>query len=167
MVGIVLYNMYYFFNIRILKNEYSKVSDNAFIEIREDDMKPTLKTGDLAIINTNDLNFKVGDIVAFYDGEKYVAHRILTISNSEALIKPDDGSKIDKVKLDKIIGKYSFKIGFIGNLVILLKNTSISISLLVIGTVLCILLSLGNFEEKEKQRELEETKEFESKLLKK
>ncbi len=167
MVGVVLYNMYYLFNIRILKNEYSKVSDNAFIEIREDDMSPTLNKGDLAIINTNDLNFKIGDIVAFYDGEKYVAHRILTISNNEALIKPDDGSKIDTVKLDKIIGKYSFKISFIGDLVILLKNTSVSLAILVIGTIICIFLNLGNFEEKEKIRELEETKEYEKKLLNK
>ncbi len=167
MVGVVLYNIYYLFNIRILKNEYSKVSDIAFIEIREDDMNPTLKKGDLAIIDINDLNFKVGDIVAFYDGNKYVAHRILTISNSEALVKADKGSKIDTVKLDKIIGKYSYKIGFIGNIVILLKNTSISIAILVIGSILCILLSLGSFEEKEKVRELEETKEFEDKLLRK
>ena len=167
MAIIVMYNIYYLFNIRVLKNEYSSISDYALIEIQEDDMKSTLKKGDLVFISKIEDNYKIGDIVAFYDGNKYVAHRILTISNNEALIKPDDGSRVDTVKLDKIIGKYSFRVGFVGNIFLLLKNTSISISLLVIGTVICIFLNLNSFEEKEKIKELEETREFERKMLKK
>ena len=166
MAIIVMYNIYYLFNIRILKNEYSSISDYALIEIQEDDMRPTLKKGDLVFISKIEDNYKIGDIVAFYDGEKFVAHRILTINNNEALIKNEDGSRIDTILLDKIIGKYSFRVGFVGNIFLLLKNTSISISLLVIGTIICIFLSLSSFEEKEKLRELEETRKFETKLLK-
>ena len=160
---IVIFNIYYLFNIRLLKNEYSKISDNALIEVDNNDMSPALKKGDLVIINTQDYNYKIGDVVAYYNGSNYAVNRIITISNSEAVIKADNSSSVDKVYLDKIIGKYSSKVAFVGNIFLALKNTSVSILIIVILVIICVLLSLNGFEESENKKE----KEFEERMLRK
>ena len=91
--------------------------------IASDSMYPALKRGDGIIIQKlNDeekSNLQVGDIIAFYDGDAIVTHRIVRIDNGKELqfiTKGDNNNTKDitKQKKDDIIGIVKIRIPLIG-----------------------------------------------------
>ena len=91
--------------------------------IASDSMYPALKRGDGIIIKKlNDEeknNLQVGDIIAFYDGDVIVTHRIVRIDNGreiQFITKGDnnDTKDITKQKKDDIIGIVKIRIPLIG-----------------------------------------------------
>lgn len=76
-------------------------------QILSGSMEPTLKIGEIVLIDTNDTNVGEGDVIAFYMGEQVVIHRIHEIISDEVYITKGDGNPnvdFSPVKQEEIIG---------------------------------------------------------------
>ena len=93
-------------------------------------MKPTLNIGDVVFIGGAEFNeAKVGDIVAYFDGEKVVVHRVYDISkvNGEytyLITKGDAVKNPDPILVNRemFLGKIVLKIPYAGLAILYLKE---------------------------------------------
>lgn len=138
-----IFSLYSFVNIRIFKNKITTIFGYSILEIASSSMEPTLKKGDLIIINTKDKKLKENDIVTFYDKEQsLVTHRIIQLDKKKMLTKGDANNTDDgKTSLDKVVGKYVFKIQYLGKVINTLKSPFVTISMIIGGILLCMLLN--------------------------
>ncbi|MBE6158697.1 MAG: signal peptidase I [Firmicutes bacterium] len=166
MIIITIFNVYNLINTKILGNDLTIMNNRAILEVASGSMEPNLKVGDLIIIQTNDYNYKPGDIVTFKDSNgSFVTHRIVTISGNEAITRGDANNTVDKpIMLEKIVGKYKYKLSYLGHIMSAFRNTSTLVIVLVIGTIICFVLSLKDSEEKDMEEQLRKEKEFEELL---
>lgn len=166
MIIITIFNVYNLINTKVLGNDLTIMNNRAILEVASGSMEPNLKVGDLIIIQTNDYNYRPGDIVTFKDSNgSFVTHRIVTISGNEAITRGDANNTVDKpIMLDKIVGKYKYKLSYLGHIMSAFRNTSTLIIVLVIGTIICFVLSLKDSEEKELEEEIRKEKEFEERM---
>ena len=166
MIIITIFNVYNLINTKVLGNDLTIMSNRAILEVASGSMEPNLKVGDLIIIQTNDYNYKPGDIVTYKDDNgSFVTHRIVTINGNEAITRGDANNTVDKpIMLEKIVGKYKYKLSYLGHIMSAFRNTSTLIIVLVIGTIICFVLSLQDSEEKELEEEIRKEKEFEERM---
>lgn len=92
--------------------ELLDVRDNCFtIRAFGDSMLPIIYSGDVIMVDTSKMEYKLNDIIVYYTIEsgdlKLVAHRIVHIfSNKFMITKGDNNSIADKpIRINKIIGK--------------------------------------------------------------
>ena len=83
-------------------------------------MAPTIKVGDLIFVKEQE-NYKVDDIVTFQGGrgesETTITHRIIGVDEDGVFTTKGDfntATDIDKVPEENIVGKYVFRIPFLG-----------------------------------------------------
>ena len=88
--------------------------------IASNSMYPSLKKGDAIIVkklNDKEMgDLKVGDIIAFRDGDFIITHRIIEIKSGYYTTKGDNNNikDVTKRKKDDIIGIVEFRIPYIG-----------------------------------------------------
>ncbi len=166
MIIITIFNVYNLINTKVLGNDLTIMNNRAILEVASGSMEPNLKVGDLIIIQTNDYNYRPGDIVTFKDSNgSFVTHRIVTINGNEAITRGDANNTVDKpIMLEKIVGKYKYKLSYLGHFMSAFRNTSTLVIVLVIGTIICFVLSLKDSEEKELEEEIKKEKEFEERM---
>lgn len=92
-------------------------------------MEPTLNIGDIVFIGKTSFNdVKVSDIVAYYDGNNIVVHRVVKIKNDDGKVtlklKGDANDNIDPIDVTKelFIGSVVFKVPKLGLVPIYLSN---------------------------------------------
>ncbi|MBI2405602.1 signal peptidase I [Candidatus Microgenomates bacterium] len=139
--------------------------DNKALIVRSGSMEPTIKVGDLVVVNSKGeglLLYKEGDIVAF-KGEKdpkiLTTHRIVAVETKEGKLfyqtKGDANNAPDNgvVAEEKVVGKAIFLLPYIGRLFAFTKS-NIGFPLLVIfPALLVIVLEVVNiFKEIRRQR---------------
>ncbi len=144
LILILSFNIYNFLNIQLFHQKLTTVNGYALLKVVSYSMEPTIKKGDLIVIDTLDNNYFVDDIITFSDNDNtLVTHRIVNIDNDIYITKGDSNDTVDEgIKKDKIIGKYKFKISFLGQLITSLKNPLVSGLIFVIGICLCYLISM-------------------------
>lgn len=148
-VGIVLFviisfNIYNFINIKVLKNDYTTINGYAMLEVISGSMEPTIKIGDLIIIDTKDKDYKVNDIVTFRDTNgNFVTHRIVELKDNNMMVTKGDynNSKDEAISMKNIVGKYIKKIAFLGMLLSSFKNPVFLVVILLIGILYCYIIS--------------------------
>ena len=77
-------------------------------------MEPTLMTGEIVLVNTNDREVYDGDIIAFCEGDHVVIHRIVkTVSEGVYITKGDANPSEDFSPIEKwqILGTVWMKLG--------------------------------------------------------
>jgi len=86
-------------------------------------MEPAIITGDLILVRGED-NYEVDDIVTFYsgsgEGSRVITHRIESINDDGLYVTKGDAnsvSDVDLVQKDNVIGKYFFRIPYLGYVV--------------------------------------------------
>ncbi len=178
---LLIFNIYNFINLKILKNDLTTIFGYATLQVVSGSMEPTINVGDIIVINTNVKEYKKGDIVTFKDvNGSYVTHRIMEINDEVMITKGDyEGNSPDEeMPINSLVGKYVFKINAFGNIMKTLRKPFISIMILIIGIIVCYLISTdktGNpildeeekeFEEYLKQKNKKENKKF-NKIVKK
>ena len=95
------------------------------IAVLSGSMSPTFNRGDAVIVkkidNSEKDSLKVGDVVQFVNGSKYVIHRIVDETNDEYgnklfITKGDanNANDMDTLSYENIIGKAIFVIPYIG-----------------------------------------------------
>ena len=168
LVLIVIFNIYYLFNVNILKKELATFGNQALMEVNDRAMEPSIKKGDLIVIKLDDYKYNIGDLIVFNNGNSYIVSRIITISKNEVITKDDNNTNVNKpIAMEKILGKYNYRIGHLGYIFKTLKNTSASIILFAIGVVICFILRADDYEKEEKIKARKEEKDFEDRVLKK
>jgi len=92
-------------------------------------MELTLNIGDIVFIGKTSFNdVKVSDIVAYYDGNNIVIHRVVEIKNVDGKVllklKGDANDNIDPIDVTKelFIGSVVFKVPKLGLVPIYLSN---------------------------------------------
>ena len=79
-----------------------------------------------------------------------VTHRLVSIKDTKMITKGDHNNTEDEeLPIKNIVGKYVFKISWLGNVIASLKNPIVSILILVIGVLICYLISVKDNEIKE------------------
>lgn len=159
LVLLLTYNIYNFISLKILKRDIATVNGYAILEVVSGSMEPVIHVGDMIIIDTDDTEYGLDDIVTFYDSEgSFTTHRIIDIEDGLYTTKGDNNNTKDKLPIaaDKIVGKYVGKIPLAGRVLASFKSPITMILILVIGVLICILLSTdkdGNpiLDEKEKE----------------
>ena len=144
-VGLItLFNIYNLVNTQVLKNDLTTVNSYAVLEVVSGSMNPNIKVGDLIFIDTNYETVNVGDIITYKDeNNAFVTHRVIMKEDTTILTKGDANNTIDKpIKINNIVGKYSFKVPYIGNILNSLRNPFTLIVILIFGTSICVLLSM-------------------------
>ena len=103
-------------------------------------MEPSIKTGSVAIIETNLTDFKdikEGDIITLDIGGSFVTHRAVDITEDGVYTKGDANNAKDPwiVTNDNYYGKELFSIPYIGFLIVFIRQ-HIIVTVLVIAAVL-------------------------------
>lgn len=141
--ALLLYNVYNFISIKILKKDLAPIQGYAVLEVVSGSMEPNIHIGDMIVIDTKDKEYQVNDIITFYDvNGAFVTHRIIYIDKDGILTKGDNNNAEDeKITKDKVVGKYVFKISGAGKIMAAFKTPFVMIMIMVIGVMVCILLS--------------------------
>ncbi len=157
LVTLLSYNIYNFYCINVLNMKIATVNGYGMLDVISGSMEPNIMVGDLVIINTYDKDYKVNDIVTFVDvNNSLVTHRIVDIIEDTVVTKGDNNNTKDEAILkSSIIGKYVTKVNGLGNFINSLKNPIVMVVVLLVGVMVCILVSLDN-----KKLSKEEEKEF-------
>lgn len=158
---LLVYNLYNFFCIKILKHDLATINGYAVLEVVSGSMEPTIHVGDMIIINTKDNNYKEDDIVTFYDvNGSFVTHRIISINEDEIVTQGDNNNtEDDPISIDSIVGKYAFRISGLGKLLSAFKSPFVMIMILIIGILACVFISIdkeGNVILDEEEKEFQE-----------
>lgn len=170
LVLLLTFNVYNFVSIKILKKDLASIGGYAILEVVTGSMEPTIHVGDIIIINKKETNYRESDIVTFYDVDgSFVTHRIVSINETEMITKGDNNNTEDEpVKMDKIVGKYLFKITGAGKLLASFKSPFVLVMILIIGLLFCVFVSMdkeGKPILTEEEKELQEFREYQNKKL--
>lgn len=155
---ILAYNLYNFISLKILKKDLATIGGYGVLEVVSNSMKPTISKGDLIVINTKGYKYQEKDIITFYDEENnFVTHRVAIIEDDEIITKGDNNDSLDRgINKNNIVGKYVFKIAYLGTIFRIFRNPIVLIIIFVIGVLVCIFIT-----------DKEEFQEFQEFLVKK
>lgn len=88
----------------INKSNYFKIFGYSFFNVSTGSMSPYLEENDLIIIKDN-IDYEVGDVITYQDGESFVTHRIISIDSNGIITKGDANNAVDRVVYeDEVIG---------------------------------------------------------------
>ncbi len=152
-VIVTSYNAYNLINTKIFKNDITVVNKKAILEVVSGSMEPTIKIGDLIVIDLDDRGYIIGDIVTYYDEfHTFVTHRIVDVREGKFITKGDFNNAEDRpLERKNIIGKYMFKIPYVGNIINLFRNKFTLTIILILGSIICLLLSVETGKEEIKE----------------
>ena len=121
-------------NIKTKGKEFNvpSVGPYMWMSVLSNSMKPELRVGDLVVDKKIDVKeLKVGDVITFRWNTSLSTHRIAEIitddkNNISFKTKGDNNNAVDQevVKSNNVIGKYMFRIPFIGFILTKLKGLS-------------------------------------------
>ncbi len=151
---IVTLNVYNFINIKVLNKDLSSLFGYSMLEVVSGSMEPTIKVGEIIVIDTDAKEYNKGDIVTFYDTNgSFVTHRIVKIDEDQMVTKGDNNkSKDEPIDTKNIVGKYVYKFSHLSMIISFFKNPIVLILILVIGILYSYLSS-----EKEKIQNKKDT----------
>ncbi len=164
LVLVFAFNVYNMICIKILKKDLAPIRGYALLEVVSGSMEPTIHIGDIIVINTNENAYKVNDIVTFKDiNGAFVTHRILSIEEENMITKGDNNNTEDESMSTKsIIGKYVMKIPGAGKLLAAFKTPFVMIMILIIGLMVCFLISTDKDGKPILTKEEKEFQEFQN-----
>ncbi len=122
---------------------YKKLSKYSIAIVMSDSMTPVLNKYDLIIIKKQD-EYNESDIVAYYENNNIIVHRIILKGNNYVITK-GDANKVDdnKIKLKNLKGKVIRNFNYAGKMIVLLQKRNIRIILYVVLTLSIILTNRG------------------------
>lgn len=148
LILLITFNIYNFVSINLLHKDMAKVAGYALLEVVSGSMEPTIMVGDLIIIDTNCKEYKNDDIITFRDiNDAFVTHRIKSIDYDKSIMITQgdaNDSRDEAMSTSAIVGKYVVKIPAMGKVMAALKNPLVMVLILVIGIVVCALVSTND-----------------------
>lgn len=162
LIILATYNIYNYVCINVLKQDLPTINGYGTLEVISGSMEPTIDVGDLIIVNTKYDELKENDIITFYDEKgSFVTHRIIEIKDGEYVTKGDNNNSEDQGTISKndIVAKYVTRLNGMGKLMASFQSPITMILILVIGILICVLVSTdkeGNPIITEEEKEYEE-----------
>ncbi len=143
LVLIFLFNVTMFFEKNILKKDFPSFFGYSLLEVVSGSMEPTIHIGDYIVVDTHVKEFHENDIVTFRDvNGSFVTHRLVKIQDDLMITKGDANDPEDEpMPMSSIVGLYRFKLTSLGKVFASFKTPFVSIMILVIGILICVLLS--------------------------
>ena len=141
--------LYFVVIFMILLNIFS-INNKSFFGFRvyrviSGSMQPTLQIGDIIIIR-KEKEYHINDIITYDTGLTTVTHRIKSIDNNDVVTKGDANDVNDDVfNVDKIVGKYLFRISMISLFSNIMIGNSVFIVLIVLFSSILILTIFYRF----------------------
>ena len=141
--------LYFVVIFMILLNIFS-INNKSFFGFRvyrviSGSMQPTLQIGDIIIIR-KEKEYHINDIITYDTGLTTVTHRIKSIDNNGVVTKGDANDVNDDVfNVDKIVGKYFFRISMISLFSNIMIVNSVFIVLIVLFSSILILTIFYRF----------------------
>lgn len=162
---VMIYNIYKFICINILKKDMATINGYVTLEVVSGSMEPTINKGDLIIVDTKIKEYKKNDIVVFYDKEgSFITHRIISINDKEMITKGDNNNTEDEpTSVNKIVGKYVKRINKGQKILYALKSPLVTVLILINGVLICIFVSIdrqGNIVLDEEEKEYGQFKKY-------
>lgn len=87
-------------------NKYPNYFGYTLFEVASGSMEPTLYVNDVILVKVTNENLKKDDVVAYYNGDAIVTHRIVFIDGDKLTVKGDNNNTVDKpIDKEQVIGK--------------------------------------------------------------
>ena len=87
-------------------HKYPNYFGYTVFEVASGSMEPTLYVNDVILVKVTKENLKKDDVIAYYNGEAIVTHRIIFIDGDKLTVKGDNNNTVDKpIDKDQVIGK--------------------------------------------------------------
>ncbi len=143
LILLLAFNVYNFFCIQILGKDLATINGYGVLEVISGSMEPTIHIGDMILVDTKADDYKPDDIITFYDVEGvFVTHRIVSIYDGMMITKGDNNNTEDApLSVDRIIGKCVMQLSGLGKLTAALKSPFTMVMVLLIGIMICFLVS--------------------------
>lgn len=102
---IAIFIIYSYISLNILDKDYVSILNYTYFEVASGSMEPAINKNDLVIVKiTND--YKVGDVVTYYNDGEFITHRIIDIGVNTIITKGDANNTRDiKIVKDNVLGK--------------------------------------------------------------
>lgn len=147
LIFIAIYSTIIIFQKIIWKNKTPNFLGYKNFIVLTGSMEPTLNIGDIVFVKeTTDI--KEQDIVSFKINNAVVTHRIVEIKKEDDktlyITKGDanSGNDTEILSIEDIEGKYSFKISYLGNVILFFQKPIGIISLFLIFAVILVITSV-------------------------
>lgn len=110
-----------------------------FYTVMSGSMLPTIPVGSIALVNTNETNYEIGDIITYNRNGEVITHRIHDVQGEDIFTKGDANQSVDAATIlhQNIIGKYLFFIPVLGYLFVYLRQYFLYV--LTFIAVICLL----------------------------
>lgn len=169
LVILLVFNIYNYISINVLDKKFTTINGYTILEVVSASMEPDIHVGDMIVINTKYTDYKVGDIVTFYDKSgALVTHQIIEMNDTNIITKgTNNDSQDEPITTDKLVGKYTHKLSGAGKIVAALKNPLSMVMILIAGVIACVFLSMdkeGNPILDEDEKEMAEFRKYKKEL---
>ena len=164
---ILLYNIILVGISMIDGNKFSLFGYSAYI-ITSDSMAPEINKGDVVITRKiEEEEIKVNDTITFLEEGQNITHRVIEIKEIDGkkeFITKGDNNEIEDSKsviYENIKGKVIFKIPFLGNIILFMKDQIILLIIVLIILLVCLYKIQKNdkSEIRRRKKEIEEKKQ--------
>ena len=138
---ILMVCLYSFVSVKIFSHKYVNLFSYTFFQIASNSMAPAITTNDLIVVHLND-DIKENDIVTFEDGDSFVTHRVISVTDQGYITKGDANNSEDQAILkEQVVGKV---VQILPNFGVWFKViTTPKIVILVCITLLCFSLAFS------------------------
>lgn len=130
--------------IALSKNEIASFFGYSMTYVPSNSMEPTIEAGDTVLIKKCDFDdIKVGDIIVYNDGDRYIIHTVVRITD-EGFLKCQGDNRYtnpveDKLDIDEnmVFGKYVRTVNFLSFASIFRNNNYVfPLCIIVFGAIL-------------------------------
>ena len=98
--------IYTFIQIKIIRKTYTHFAGVIALSQLTESMKPAINIDDIVFVSINNSGLKKDDIIAYYDNDYVITHRLISINNDSYITLGDNSdSGIEHVNKDQILGK--------------------------------------------------------------
>lgn len=98
--------IYTFIQIKIIRKTYTHFAGVIALSEQTESMKPAINIDDIVFVSINNSGLKKDDIIAYYDNDYVITHRLISITDDSYITLGDNSdSGIEHVNKDQILGK--------------------------------------------------------------
>ena len=138
-----------FLNKLIYSKDYATLFDYTYFPIYDNGMSPKYNEGDIAIVsltnvactcyNIKNNNYKVGDIICYKYGNKYIVKKIDSIDGIEYRMVGTNDNIVHNIELGAIVGKSTTSLKSMYKIFKIMINPFVIISILLYSYALTII----------------------------
>ena len=116
----------------IKKEKIISLFGKSILVVRTGSMEPTINPGDMIIIS-KEHDYKIGDIVTFYEDDTFITHRIIE-QNDDRFITKGDANNIEdeETQYKNIQGRMIFKSHILGFIILYLLKPFVLLYFVII-----------------------------------